>query len=132
MKIKMDFVSNSSSTSFVYISREMLTERSFLSAIGVLPESPLYSFFRGMYEMLDQSLKMGTRYVDRADVEDITSSHSFTPEVLDQMRNAIDRGEIVITSTLSSDGGLAEGLLCVEIFQIESPEFFINAYDNYW
>jgi len=33
---------------------------------------------------------------------------------------------------LSSEECLAESVLCMEIFEIESERFFLNAYDNYW
>ena len=49
MKIKLDFVSNSSSTSFVYISDEELSEEAFLEAAGVDREGPVGDLFCEMH-----------------------------------------------------------------------------------
>jgi hypothetical protein len=132
MKVKMDFVSNSSSTSFVYISREMLTEQNFLKAAGIATDSPLAGFFSEMYHELHASISGGNRLRSVRDVESLDDRHSFTPEVLEKMKQAIEEGKLVITSTLRSEAALVESILCTEIFQIESEEFFINGYDNYW
>jgi hypothetical protein len=48
------------------------------------------------------------------------------------MKYAIEQGKNVITSKLSSDGPLAESILCMAMFEIESDRFYINAYNNYW
>lgn len=59
MKIKMDFVSNSSSTSFVYISKEMLSKDDFLRAAGVSSDSPVASLFEAMFYQLKSSIESG-------------------------------------------------------------------------
>ena len=56
MKIKLDFVSNSSSTSFVYISSGELSEATFLEAAGVGAESPVSELFRQMYSEVQREV----------------------------------------------------------------------------
>ncbi|MBY5651783.1 hypothetical protein [Rhizobium leguminosarum] len=132
MKIKMDFVSNSSSTSFVYISKEMLSKEAFLGAAGVSPDSPVASLFESMFYQLKSSIESGDILLSIEDVDALADRHDFTSEVLDRMRDAIKQGLTVTTGHLSSDECLAETVLCTEIFEIESERFYINAYDNYW
>ncbi|WP_412064684.1 hypothetical protein [Rhizobium sp. SYY.PMSO] len=131
MKIKMDFVSNSSSTSFIYISDQQFTKESFFEAIGASDQGPLGSFFVSMYEELDNSILNGERIVS---VEQAASSRDFdlTPEVLARISNALVEGKQVVRGGLSSDGAIAESILCMEIFEIETDKFFINAYPSYW
>jgi hypothetical protein len=128
----MDFVSNSSSTSFVYIAKEMISKEDFLHAAGVSADSPVAPLFENMFRQLKSSIERGDTLQSTEEVNALESSLSFTPEVLDRMRDAIKQGQIVTTGSLSSEECLAESVLCMEIFQIESERFFINAYENYW
>lgn len=53
MKIRFDFVSNSSSTSFVIISRREISDLDyFLKMMGCLPDSPLLPFYRELHEAI--------------------------------------------------------------------------------
>jgi len=132
VKIKMDFVSNSSSTSFVYISKEILSMQDFFDAAGVEPDSPVASLFESMFYQLKTSIERGTILQSGEDVDALTGRGEFTTEVLERMREAIKKGQTVTTGHLSSDECLAETVLCTEIFEIKSERFYINAYDNYW
>ncbi len=133
MKVKLDFVSNSSSTSFVYISDEELSEEVFLEAAGVDRDGPVGDLFCQMHsEISTAMLSYGNQVTTKEAVDELAGSHEFTPEVIEKMKDAIDRGKTVVTSTLSSDGPLAESLLCMAMFEIESDRFYINAYNNYW
>ena len=133
MKIKIDFVSNSSSTSFVYISNEELSEEGFLEAVGVDGDGPVGELFRQMHFEITTAIQhYGTQIKTKEVAESLGATHEFTPDVVEKMKAAIEQGLNVITSKLSSDGRLAESLLCMEMFEIESEHFYINAYNNYW
>jgi hypothetical protein len=133
MKIKLDFVSNSSSTSFVYISDEELSEEVFLEAAGVDGDGPVGDLFRQMYfELSTAILQYGQQVPTKEAADSLAGTHEFTPEVVEKMKDAIEQGKNVVTSKLSSDGSLAESFLCTTMFEIESDRFYINAYNNYW
>jgi hypothetical protein len=133
MKIKYDFVSNSSSTSFVYISDEELSEEVFLEAAGVDRDSPVVDLFRQMHSEISTAIRHNGKQITTKEAADsLAGSHEFTPDVIEKIKDAIEQGKNVVTSTLSSDGPLAESLLCMAMFEIESDRFYINAYNNYW
>lgn len=132
MKVKIDFVSNSSSTSFVYIAQDMLTKDDFFEAVGVSATSPAAHVFQEMFEQLRARIERGDRQTSAEDIYALEGSRDFMPEVLTRMREAVEQGKIVTTGYLSSEEGMAEQVLCTEIFEINSERFFINAYDNYW
>lgn len=133
MKIKCDFVTNSSSTSFVYISDVELSEEFFLEAVGVDRDSPVVDLFRQMYSEISTAIRhYGEQITTQNAADSLAGSHEFTPEVIEKMKDAIEQGKKVVTSKLSSDGSLAESLLCVTMFEIESDRFYINAYNNCW
>ena len=132
MKVKIDFVSNSSSTSFVYIAQDMLTQEEFFDAVGIGENSPAAHLFSEMFDQLRSSIERGKKLTSTHDVDALDGGREFTPEVLLRMREALAQGKVVTTGHLSSEDGLAEAVLCMEIFEIDSERFFINAYDNYW
>jgi hypothetical protein len=133
MKIKLDFVSNSSSTSFVYISDEELSEEVFLEAAGVDGDGPVGGLFRQMHSEISTAIRhYGKQVTTKEAAVSLAGTHEFTPEVVEKMKDAIEKGKNVVTSKLSSDGPLAESLLCMAMFEIESDRFYINAYNNYW
>lgn len=132
MKLKFDFVSNSSSTSFVYISENDLSEDAFFQAVGVDRESPVAEIFAQMHAKLCMSIERGRELRTPIEVDDIANEYGFTPAVLEKMRLAVSNGQRVITGSLSSEEDLAELALCTSIFQIESDAFFMNAYNSYW
>lgn len=132
MKIKLDFVSNSSSTSFVYISDIDLTEDIFLEAAGVERDGPVGDLFAQMHGELTSALRNGASVTTKDATDNLAGTHEYTPNVIQKMKEAIDQGKNVVTGALDSDGPLAESLLCMALFEIESDKFYINAYNNYW
>ncbi len=132
MKIKLDFVSNSSSTSFIYISSGEFSEDSFFDAVGISQDSPLFALFEKMYYVLKDAIRTGDKVINESQLVQDDKYPNFTPEVIDRAKKALNEGSDVVISRLNSDGILEESFLCTEIFEIESNEFYINAYDNYW
>jgi hypothetical protein len=132
MKIKVDFVSNSSSTSFVYISRDMLSKQDFMTVVGVSADSPVASLFEEMFHELKERIERGETLTSVEDIDSLDNRERFTSEVIDRMKKALEQGQTITIGSFSSENNLAEMILCTEIFEIESERFFINAYENYW
>ena len=84
-----------------------------------------------MYLALHTAIQRnGTLLTIKYPLAALSDEHSFTPEVIEKINEAIEQGKKVVTSTLSSDASLAEVFLCTSIFEIESDSFYINGYDN--
>ena len=97
MKIKLDFVSNSSSTSFVYISDEELSEEVFLEAAGVDGDGPVGDLFRQMYSEISTALRhYGKQVMTKEAADSLAGTHEFTPEVVEKMKDAIEQGKNVV------------------------------------
>jgi len=132
MKIKVDFVSNSSSTSFVYISEGDLQKEDFFKASGVSSDSPVADLFDQMFYELSSRIQEGTSLNSSEEIDSLGERDEFTTETIERMKEAVSKGHKVIVSQLSSENNLPEMIMCTSIFEIESDKFHINAYSNYW
>ena len=132
MKIKVDFVSNSSSTSFVYISESDLEKEDFFKAAGVSPDSPVADLFNQMFYELSSRIRQGTPLSSSEEIDALDERDEFTADTIARMKEAISKGQKVIVSQLSSENNLPEMMMCTSIFEIDSDKFHINAYSNYW
>lgn len=130
--MKIDFVSNSSSTSFVYISENDLTKADFFLASGIDEASPVSGLFSEMFYDLSDRIKSGDLLTSPEEVDNLEERDEFTPETLQKMKDAIGAGKQVVVSKLSSESSLAEGILATEIFEVDSDKFLVSAYSNYW
>ena len=132
MKIKIDFVSNSSSTSFIYIGDGKLTKDSFLAAIGVEIDSPLIELFEGLYDALSSAIHSGEEITSEDQLVQASEYPDFVRDVVEKAKLGLRDGKKVVICGLSSDGNIAESFLCMEAFEIISADFYLSGLDNYW
>ena len=134
MKIKYDFISNSSSTSFVYISNTELTLEKFLEAAGVDNSSPLNDLFTEWYRILSTKIKNGEQISNKTELDKYIKDNSpcIADKTIKQLTKALEIDKKIIHAILSSDDGMHESFLCCEIFEIESEDFILSAYESYW
>jgi hypothetical protein len=137
MKIRYDYVTNSSSTSFVIICKGFPDKKAILSAIGVTAKSPLKPFFDEMCEVLfdkitnaQEAIKGGYWGPENDVVTLIKKNISESTAI--RANKAICEGKDVWIGKLDSSGDTVESFFCCESFEIDEPDLYINSLNCVW
>jgi len=140
MKIRSDFVTNSSSTAFVLVKKQDLTLEGIRELLGIAVDSPLDPIAQVLFERLD-------RYGEQIDegVADLAQHQTdakngtrhfletnFSSEVASKVQAAKESGASVLMGQFSSDIDEIECFLCCESFELENDNYYLNAIECSW
>lgn len=135
MRLRSGFVSNSSSTSFLIISKDELTEASFFSLMGVSTSSPLAPIFR---ELFRDVIRQGRTKVDfstadpKLPIEFWFEDERLSDRMKDRLRQAKKEGLRAYYGMLSSDHSNVQTFFCTDSFEVEDERIYFNALENAW
>lgn len=126
MKIKSDFVTNSSSTSFIIILSNGFELDHFMDLVGVNKKSPLFPIFEELYNLFCYNMEQ----LDGIGLEiEKKKSHE---NVADRMTQAIQNGKKIYSGSLTSEETHLEYYFATDSFEIENENIYINYLDNQW
>ena len=136
MKIRSDFVTNSSSTAFILIKYSTLTPEGIRRLMGMDADSPLAPIAGVLCERLEQygkpiDTEIAGYYDFKGDSEDYIKKN-FSEEVAIKVRKAKANGAEVEMGHLASDVDEIEAFLCCESFELENDQFYLNAVSCTW
>ncbi len=127
MKIKTDFITNSSSTSFILIYGTEFGIDEFLELVGMKKESDFRFLFARLYQDLWEK-----KEPIRETYDDNMIKERFSEEVLNRILEAEKEGKKVFAGTLSSENDEIECFFCTDSFIIENDTFYLNAMNCIW
>jgi len=137
MKIRWDFVTNSSSTSFVIICQGQPSKDVFLDAMGARKGSPLWPLFERLYEVLCRKMSnavdaLHSQYWRGADSVEELVTREISEQVGKEAAAAREKGLDVFIGKLDSDEGDVEAFFCCESFEVNHPRLRVNALRCAW
>ena len=126
MKIKTDFITNSSSTSFILITKNGLTEDDFLKLLGIKRKSPFLQIFHELFNNITEEM---TPLKGSALEIEISKSPD---NVANKLENAKNNHQEIFTGSFNSDDPIVKSFFCTESFEAEDDKFYFNYLENYW
>ena len=137
MKLRQDFVTNSSSTSFIVSAQNDWNEANFLKAIGIEGNSPMNELFRQLFEAIDTNksdIKIVMKEQPACDsARALLQQEGFEEETIGIVEKLLTDNRTVYYGKLHSAASLAaEDYFCMESFVVCDDDIYFNGKIAVW
>jgi hypothetical protein len=135
MKIRYGFVTNSSSTSYIFAFKKKPTLNEFFAACGVKPNSKASGMFEDLYFKVtsdSENIKTHWKYTDPDKKFLDVIVEEFSPGVAERVDKLIKSGYSVQIGRLNSDDPPALSFFCCDHFIVDNDDIYLHSLNCVW
>ena len=138
MKIRTDFITNSSSTNFIIISKNEIKEDALVKLLGFNEDSPFVKHLEEMIceaiyrlESADDFFNHSYYIEEYQNLETFIKKH-FSSKTYERFLKAKKANENVYIGSFSSDEAKFSGFFCIEPILIKNDDIYFDAIECSW
>ncbi|MBC3798619.1 hypothetical protein [Acetobacterium tundrae] len=138
MKVRGDFVTNSSSTSFIVSIKDEFNENNFIKGIGIEGESAINKIFKDLFDAINDNKAEIHDYIKNfrkssIGISGFLEEEGFDQETISLVEKLIRDDRKVYYGKISSDGSSAsEAYFCMESFLVCDDDIYFNGKIGGW
>lgn len=138
MKIRTDFVTNSSSTNFIIISKSEIQEDGLVKLLGFNEDSPFSHHIKNMiYDVVSQIEPADivfnkSYYQTKYGSLEVFIKERFSSQTYERFLKAVENKECMYMGSFSSDESMFSGFFCTDPILIENDDIYFDAIECGW
>ncbi len=132
MKIREGFVTNSSSTNFLLITKRKISVEYLMKKLGIKKGSPLGYIGRQLCEEIIRGTTRGLRWFDFDEINYANIEKAFCSASAEKYVSLVKKNYFVFWGHTDSDSGYLTSYFTTDSFIIDDPDFYIDGKNCMW